>query len=352
MNHPAPVDYIIVGQGLAGSAIALQLIRGGKKVLVIDEPSRNHSSQVAAGLFNPVTGKNAVKTWYADVLFPYLSAFYRDAEQVTGARFFSPKVLYRPFASISEQNEWMGRSADDAYQPFIQEIQTTSRLGLGVQSPYGALALKQCGTVNMPVYLEAVRNYIRSTAIFEDRRFDEQQLILETDGIIYERWKARKIIFCQGIRNLENQWFRGLPIRPLKGETLTIKTSWEEDFILNRGVYMVPGSVPGEYRIGSTYKFNNSSPGITDEGKVELEGKLKELFTLPYQVIGQNWGVRPTSIDRRPILGHHPDSEKLIIFNGLGSKGVSLAPYFSEVLFRWLENTGTLLKDVDVTRFY
>src|SRR5688572_10783469 len=134
----------------------------------------------------------------------------------------------------------------------------------------------------MPVYLEAVRNYIRSTAIFEDQPFEEQRLVLETDQIKYDRWKARKIIFCQGIRNQENRWFRGLPIRPLKGETLTIKTDWEKDFIVNRGVYMVPGNVAGEYRVGSTYKFNNSSPGITDEGKAELEGKLKELFTLPY----------------------------------------------------------------------
>jgi glycine oxidase len=43
--------------------------------------------------------------------------------------------------------------------------------------------------------------------------------------------------------------------------------------------------------------------------------------------------------------------DRLIIFNGLGTKGVSLAPYFSDILVRQLENGVPLTKEVDVTRF-
>jgi glycine oxidase len=352
MNNPTAVDYLIVGQGLAGSAIALQLIRAGKKVLVLDDPAKNFSSRIAAGLFNPVTGQNAVKTWKADVLFPYLHQFYRDIEKLTGSVFFSPKTLYRPFASVREQNEWMGKSAEETYQPFVDQVLTTSPLSDAVHDPHGGLMLKQCGTLDTQRYLQAVRGYIAANALFEDGTFDISLMSEASDHVVYDRWRAGKIIFCQGEKNHENPWFKGLPIRPLKGETMTIKTPWEKDFIINRGVYMVPGSVPGMFRVGSTYKFNDHSSGITVEGRNELEGKLKELYRLRYEVIDQNWGIRPTTVDRRPILGCHPKSEKLVIFNGLGSKGVSLAPYFSEVLFRWLENTGTLPRDVDVTRFY
>jgi glycine/D-amino acid oxidase-like deaminating enzyme len=148
-----------------------------------------------------------------------------------------------------------------------------------------------------------------------------------------------------------NKWFKNVPIRPLKGETLLIKTDWEKQVILNRGVYMVRGSSPGQFKVGATYNFNDNSPGTTDQGRVELEEKLKELILFPYEVISQDWGVRPTTPDRRPILGTHPESDRLVIFNGLGTKGVSLAPYFSEVLICWLENKGTLNEEVSVTRY-
>ena len=57
MTSPRHVDYIIVGQGLAGSAVAVQLLRAGKKIVVFDRPESNKASHVAAGLFNPITGK-------------------------------------------------------------------------------------------------------------------------------------------------------------------------------------------------------------------------------------------------------------------------------------------------------
>jgi glycine/D-amino acid oxidase-like deaminating enzyme len=132
---------------------------------------------------------------------------------------------------------------------------------------------------------------------------------------------------------------------------LTIKIGWEKDVIINRGVYIVPGGTPGQYRVGSTYKYDDTSEAVTEEGRQELEGKLKDLIRLPYEVVGHDWGVRPTSPDRRPVLGAHPESDRLVVFNGLGTKGVSLAPYFSEVLIHWLENKGTLNKEVAVTRY-
>lgn len=350
MDSITSVDYIVVGQGLAGSAIALQLLKAGKIILVIDEASKNTSSQVAAGLFNPVTGKNAVKTWRADELFPYLHQFYKEAEGLTGQRFFFQKPLYRPFSSIHEQNDWMGKSADESYRRYIEKIDTTSGYANVLKDPYGGLLLKQCGYLNTSLYLKAVRQYITLRSHFIDDYFDLEQVRFEGDHIGYKGWQAAKIIFCQGERSGDNKWFKDLPIRPLKGEILTIKSAWYKDVIFNRGVYMVPGDMHGEYRVGSTYN-NDVLPGISVKGRHELEEKLSELVQFPYTVTAQTWGIRPTTADRRPILGSHPENDRLVIFNGLGTKGVSLAPYFSEVLFRWLENKGPLNKEVSITRY-
>ncbi|HYI79043.1 MAG TPA: FAD-binding protein, partial [Chryseolinea sp.] len=106
------IDFIIVGQGLAGSALALQLLKRNKKILVIDRIVANSPSRIAVGLFNPITGRHMIKTWLADRLFPCLHQFYREAEVSTRHRFFYPLSLYRPFSTIEEQNEWMAKSAD------------------------------------------------------------------------------------------------------------------------------------------------------------------------------------------------------------------------------------------------
>ena len=84
------VDYIIVGQGLAGSSVAMHLLEWNKTIMVFDDPHPNSASKVAAGLFNPITGKNMVKTWLADETFTYLHHYYASIESKTGSKFFYP----------------------------------------------------------------------------------------------------------------------------------------------------------------------------------------------------------------------------------------------------------------------
>lgn len=342
------VDYIIVGQGLAGSAVAVQLLKRKKKIVVIDQPENNISSRIAAGLFNPITGKKMVKTWLADTLFPYLFSFYREVEEKTGARFFFPTPLYRPFLSIAEQNEWMARSAEPAYSTYIESVCTRSSFS-NTNDIFGGLLLKQCGYLNTVHYLGAVKEWIEQEGVLLTETFNEHKISSSPNGIQYGNFNASKIIFCQGVH--ANEIFRELPIRALKGETIKIKSDFKNTVIINRGVYLVPGDEPGEWRIGATYDFNSSAPGTTMQAKETLEQKMKELVNFPFEFVSQDWGLRPTTPDRRPILGEHPNLPGMIIFNGLGTKGVSLSPYFSEVLIRWIENKIPLNKEVDMERY-
>jgi len=124
MSSYRKIDYLIVGQGLAGTCLALQLIKRKKSVLVFDEPEKNRASSVAAGLFNPVTGKMMTKTWKADKLFPYLHSFYSEAEELLKSKFYYPFPLYRPFISAEEQNEWMGKSTEAGMMEYIDKTST------------------------------------------------------------------------------------------------------------------------------------------------------------------------------------------------------------------------------------
>jgi len=347
LNSRTTVDYIIVGQGLAGSCLALQLLQQGKKVVVIDRQHENTATQVAAGLFNPITGRNMTKTWMADILFPYLHEFYLQAEQFTASTFFQPMNLYRPFVSIEEQNEWMGKSASASLSSYLEVVHTAPIDEHQVRNEFGGLMIKQSGYVNTVKFSEAVRQYIQKTNTVLDENFREEELILERDAVHYLQYKARKIIFCQGESARTSKYFSWLPIRPLKGETLTISTATNVSKIYNRGVYVVPEI----WKVGATYQFNDTTRSVTEAGLKELVTKLNELVCFPYDIEAQSWGMRPTTPDRRPILGPHPDHQSVVIFNGLGTKGVSLAPYFSKVLATWLENGTPLNKEVDIHRY-
>lgn len=347
MNSVSTFDYIIVGQGLAGSCLALQLRKQGKKILVIDQYNEHSATQVAAGLFNPITGRVMSKTWKADELFPYLHEFYKQAEQVTGTSFFFPMPLYRPFVSIEEQNEWMAKSVEKHFSAYVKEVHIKPVDEHLVKNPYGGLLLNQCGYVDTVKFTSAVRKYLQKTSTVLEEEFDESKLTIKSDGVQYKNYEASKIILCQGVAALSGKLFSWLPIRPLKGETLTLKTNSNISVIYNRGVYAVPGIC----RVGATYQPNDLKPSISEAARKELEEKLRELVSFPYEIITQSWGIRPTTPDRKPMLGAHPEHAAVVVFNGLGTKGVSLAPYFSQVLTMWLEKGTPINKEVDIKRY-
>jgi glycine oxidase len=341
------VDYIIVGQGLAGSCMAIQLLSAGKKIAVIDKPEAHSATRVAAGLFNPITGKKFSRTWLATELFAYLFKFYKQTEALTGSKFFHEMPLYRPFISVEEQNEWMGKSTELTYSEFIESSFTQPYRKDQVHNPLGGILVKQCGYVDTIEFLKAINAHVRQQALLLEEVFNERNLVF-TEGLVkYKSLTASKIIFCQGAKAESNTIFSWLPIRPLKGETLTIKTTVKVDVIFNRGVYAVPTT----WKVGATYEFKDLTPMITEQGREELTEKLNELITFPYEIVNQEWGFRPTTPDRRPILGPHPEFPNAIVFNGLGTKGVSLAPYFSKVLTNWLENDTPINKEVDIQRY-
>jgi glycine oxidase len=343
------IDYIIVGQGLAGSSLAMRLLERSKRVMVFDEPHMNRSSRVAAGLFNPITGMGIVKTWLAEELFASLTDFYSQCENLFSQKFFHPQLLYRPFYTAEEQNNWMAKSGENSVNRFIDRIFTQSNFGSEVHDEFGGILLKACGYLDVPCFLDSVKDFLVDKESYCQSYFRTEEIKHTTDGVIYQGIHAEKIIFCAGVHS--NPFFSWLGLRPLKGETLTMRSQAEFSVIYNRGVYVVPTLGKSVYKTGATYELKDLSEANTAKGRAELEEKLNGLLKNPYEVVGQDWGIRPTTIDRRPMLGNHPELKNLVIFNGLGTKGVSLAPYFSSHLADWLIGTNEILREVNIARF-
>ena len=130
-----------------------------------------------------------------------------------------------------------------------------------------------------------------------------------------------------------------------------MQMNFPRDMIVNRGFYLVPTSTLGTFVAGSTYEHAPFSEGPSDKGLRHITGRLEEWFNEPFEVIHQDWGIRPTVSDRRPLLGSHPEAQNVVIFSGLGTKGVSLAPYFASSLVDWIEGKSVLPEVVNISRF-
>jgi glycine/D-amino acid oxidase-like deaminating enzyme len=338
-------DYIIVGQGLAGSCLALQLIMRNKRIVVIDNSYPHAASRVAAGLFNPVTGKTPGLTWMAAELFSYLHEFYPKAEQLLNTSFFHSMPVYRPFTGIAEQNDWTAKSTLPGFGPFVREVHTKPVFPDEVNNPYGGLELMQGGYLNTTVFLAAVRNLIRASGVFIEGHFNEHELHLEPNTLTYQHYRANRIVFCTGAQPIN--LFHFLTVQPLKGEVLTLRSSVQPRFIYNRSVYVVPGV----WKAGATYNRHDKHAAVTHRAKAELEESLRRLIRFPYEVTGQDFGFRPTTPDRRPLLGCHPQYRNVYFFNGLGTKGVTLAPYFSKQMADFMEKGTAVNQQADIKRY-
>jgi glycine oxidase len=338
------VDFLIIGQGLAGSCLALEFLKRGISFLVIDQQWPNSASRVAAGLFNPITGKTMEATWRANEIFSFLSDFYKGAQDSTQRKFLHTLAIYRPFLSVEESSKWQ-----QSPNAFVTRAHTQSQYPNFINDDFGGLELNHSGFLDTNAFLSAVRRLLeqKNCVLEEDFTFDA----LDADSGVYKNYQPRQIIFCDGTAANQNPLFRWLPIRKLKGETLQIEIDLPQNIIFNRGVFAVPMVNQNNFLVGSTYS-HDAQPGNTEAGIAELTKKARILFKNDFTVLSKNWGHRPTSPDRRPILGAHPAHKKLHIFNGLGTKGVSLAPFFAVQLADHIEGKRDLEPAVNIERFY
>ena len=104
-------------------------------------------------------------------------------------------------------------------------------------------------------------------------------------------------------------------------------------------------------RIGATYSWHELDWKTSEAGRSFLETKARQLLTIPFRVIEQRAGIRPSTKDRRPFVGWHPTYPAVGIFGGMGTKGVSLAPYLAHNLANHVVAGEEILEAVQIGRF-
>ena len=343
------LDFVIVGSGLAGISFAETLLANNKSFFVYENYSQN-SSVIAAGLYNPVILKRFTEVWNAKMQLHFAAQFYSSIEKKLALHFDYKLPIYRKFFSIEEQNNWFTASDNPNLTDFLSTSIVMKQMQ-GVQAPFGYGEVLKTGFVSTSILLENYHDYLKSLDLFSTSFFDYSQLIFFEDYIQYQNSKAKHIIFAEGFGLHNNPFFNYLPLDGTKGELLTIKApNLKLDVILNTSIYIIPLG-DSIFKVGATYNWEDKTNCPTDEGKSELFTKLKEILTCDFEVLDHLAGVRPTVKDRKPLVGTHPTYRNAHILNGLGTRGVMLAPSMALELFNSIEHGKPLDKTIDIKRY-
>ena len=345
-------DVLIVGRGIAGNTLALTLLEQGASIKVVDSPNPRASSRIAAGIFNPFTGKRTTKTWLADDLFPFLRQFYTRIEEETGVSFFYEKPIYRPFLSLEDYNDWSAKTGENEYDYFINHEPSHKHYSPWIRNTLGGIECKQSGFVDTIAYLDASKKLLEAASCLIEKDFEYQDLQIEQDKVIWNGASYRYVVFCEGVKAMHNPYFRNFPLAPNKGEILTLSIpGYPLQEIISKGVFLLPKKT-GEFQLGSTYRWAFEHDEPERAGAEELIAKFSKWFIPAFQEVKLESGIRPATRDRRPLLGFLDKNPALLIFNGLGTKGVSLAPYWANELAQFILHQKELDPEVDIRRFY
>lgn len=341
-----------MGQGIAGTLLTHFLLKKGNTVQVIDNQHKDASSLVAAGLINPVTGRRYVKSWRIGELLPFALETYRELEQQLSINFFHQRNILRSLFNSGDENNWQARAQEESYQKYILPDADISSLEGKTNRVFAYGEVQNAYHTEMHKLVKAYQNYLHEMQILRSEKFDFEQMNLTQEGVEYNDFIAKKIIFCDGIGGAKNPFWSHLPWVGSKGEVLIVKMP-EADFskMYKYRIFVIPLPKKDHYWVGSMYAWNYADAEPTESGKSYLVERLRDVVTVPFEVVEHKAAIRPTVKDRRPYLGMHSEFPQVGIFNGLGTKGASLGPYFAAQMADFLNGVGEIDAEVYVGRF-
>ena len=340
-------DYLVVGQGIAGSVLAYQLRQRNKSFCVIDKGHSNSATYVAAGVINPLVLKRMTLSWRAGEFLEYMHQFYPEVDAFLNIESFHQVPLNKLIRSKEEIDFWHQRwklaELDDFADYDLKDINLSQ-----LKEDFVLGKVKGTAWIDTKLFLQSMRTSLKNEGRLVEEEFDHMSLENhEYKGLLFD-----KIVFCEGSACSKNPFFDNMPFEFNQGDLLTLRIKGLDlKEIYKKKVFVIPlGN--DLFRVGATYQNRNETeykPSIKQE---ELLKNFEDIFNCEYEVVDQESGLRPTVKDRRPLVGRHLLLNNFYLLNGLGSRGCLMAPLLSQELLDHIESGKALSKDLSLDRFY
>jgi glycine/D-amino acid oxidase-like deaminating enzyme len=322
------MHFAIIGQGLAGSALAIQTAKRGHEITCFDLNVPNSSSRVAIGLVNPLVLKNKTLFDPSQGYFNYFDRFFKDISKLFGQDFLSRNLIREVLQEKQEIHNWNSLQNNSKFNSCMGPIEninipTIKGIGMGI--------IKNSCRLDIKSYLKKVREWLNENHHLRDERVYSIRLIGEK--IFVNDKKYDGLLLAEGVEAFWTEKIFGkLDFSPTKGEGIIIKSQKSNfDFPVHRNIFLLPEK-KNIYTVGSTFERNFSLQSPSAEGKKSLIKDLSKWFLDDYEVIDHWAGIRPTMKSRRIRFGWHSKYKNVGFLNGLGARGVVTSPFYSNHL--------------------
>jgi glycine/D-amino acid oxidase-like deaminating enzyme len=318
-HNQHPTNFLIVGQGLAGSLLAWELHQKGFSVAVVDEGLPHTSSKIAAGMFNPINTKRFTVSASAEQSITEALLVYQSIEKELHIDIIHHQNIYNVFGNNKEVNDYSAKLD----HPFFKQYTNENPIPLAhIQHPFGAFEVGLSGWIDIHTMLASIRYFVASKHILLKEVFDYKLLKQTVQGWKYKHIEAEHIVFCEGFKGNNNPFFTELHIIPCKGDVLEFEAPLLTlTKVVKKGIYIVSMG-NGKFKCGSTYQWENNDATPLAQDKEELTQKIAEVITVPFTVTAHYAAIRPTTKTRETIITKHAIFPNMYALNGLGTKGV------------------------------
>ena len=335
MSAPGPrADFLIVGQGLAGTCLAWELERAGIPFEIIDVGHGSAASLAAAGIINPITGRRLVKSWRIDTLRPAARAFFQELESVLRVPLWRDLRVRRTFADERERRVLAEKRAKGELAPFAGADLATG----------DGFWIEGAARVDLPALLAAARARWQASGHLRSAT---------SSSLATEAGRYNLVIDCRGVAGAQEEAFSFVPWEFSKGEMLEIAVAGLAPAeIINCGQWVLPVA-EGLAWVGATHQPGMVQSATTPEGRTALEASARRLLGgRDFAVTGHRAGVRVNLPDKHPTAGRHPLQTRWGVINGLGAKGALHAPALARQWVNHLTEGVPFDAEVEVGRFF
>jgi len=344
-------DFLIVGQGIAGTVLAFKLMQKNQSVCVIDNHHHLSSSKIAAGIINPITGRKYVKSWRIDDLIPASKNTYHAMEQELGIKILHQSNIIRTIPNREAQLNWERIELDESATKYIVNKPSLGAYESIIHPIYDFGELTNSYRVDMKELLTSFKDQLIQNKQLHLENFEYNAMTFDESQIHYKGIKAKQIIFCEGFQATKNPLFKYLPFQPAKGEAIIFKLGdFKAEKFLRHRQFIVPIG-EGKFWSGGGYEWKQLDGEVTETFKSNWLAQMAEMIKSTPEIVEHQAAVRPAVKGRRPLIGNHPQLKNVYIFNGMGTKGASLVPFLADQLVLHLLKGEEINEEVNIKRF-